>query len=94
MQGEKITEFELRVILSDYAGIPLKYCRKILTEYDKKNILPDIELEFYNDTYRNFYNTFYEIKNKNIKLSSKIYEMYSRVVNNIPETKLTNLISL
>ncbi len=88
MQGEKITEFELRVILSDYAGIPLKYCRKILTEYDKKNILPDIELEFYNDTYRNFYNTFYEIKNKNIKLSSKIYEMYSRVVNNIPENKI------
>lgn len=88
MQDEKITEFDLRVILSDYVGIPLKYCGNILKEYNSKNILPDIELEFYNEKYRNFYNAFFEIKNKNIKLSSKIYEMYLRIADSIPEDKI------
>jgi len=88
MQNIEISEFDLRVILSDYAGIPLKYCRNILIEYNRTKTLPDIELENYNDRYRLFYKTLVEIKDKDIKLSAKIYEMFSRVVNFIPEDKI------
>ena len=33
MNEIEISEIDLRVILSDYAGIPLKYCEKVLSTY-------------------------------------------------------------
>ena len=88
MQNVPITEFDLRIILSDYAGIPLKYCNKIISEYTKTNTLPNIEIEYYNEQYQHFYKTFEEIKNTDMKLSSKIYEMFTKIVNYIPENKI------
>lgn len=88
MQGIEITDMDLRVILSDYVGIPLKYCNKVLEAYSKTKLLPLIEVENYSEKYENFYNTFEEIKNKDIKLSLKIYEMFYRVVDFVDETKI------
>ncbi len=88
MHNIEISEHDLRVILSDYAGIPLKYCEKILLEYNKTKTLPNIELEYYNEKYQNLYKSFEEIKNKEIKLSLKIYEMFMRIVTYIPEDKI------
>lgn len=88
MQGIEITDMDLRVILSDYVGIPLKYCNKVLEAYSKTKLLPLIEVENYSEKYENFYNTFEEIKNKDIKLSLKVYEMFYRVVDFVDETKI------
>ena len=88
MHGIEISPMDLRVILSDYAGIPLKYCSKILETYDKTKLLPMMEIECYNDNYENFYNSFEEIKNKDIKLSQKVYEMFVRVVNFVEEERI------
>ena len=62
MLGIEISEMDLRVIISDYAGIPLKYAYNILHAYDKEKKLPEIDLEFYNDNYQRFYKAFCEIK--------------------------------
>ena len=83
-----ISDFDLRVILSDYVGIPLKYCNKILSGYEKSKILPEIELEFYNENYQDFLTVFKDIKNKDLKLSQIIYEMFYRVVKYVDETKI------
>ena len=88
MNNIEISDIDLRVILSDYIGIPLKYSDKIISEYNKIKKLPDIDIENYNENYRNFYKTFDEIKNKDAKLSAKIYEMFTSVVNYIPENKI------
>ena len=88
MNGIEISEMDLRVILSDYIGIPLKYCCKILQTYNQTHILPHFELEYYNDKYQNFYNSFEEFKGKEIKLSQKVYEMFRKNVKFIQEDKI------
>ena len=88
MLGIEISEMDLRVIISDYAGIPLKYAYNILHAYDKEKKLPEIDLEFYNDNYQRFYKAFCEIKDKDIKLSQKVYEMFYRVVTFADEKKI------
>ncbi len=88
MQGIEISEMDLRVILSDYVGIPLKYCKNILEAYSKTKLLPLLEVENYSEKYENFYNAFEEIKNKDIKLSLKVYEMFYRVIDFVDETKI------
>ena len=88
MQGIEISEFDFRVILSDYIGIPLKYCENILSEYSETKKLPNARIECYDEKYQNFCNAFAEIKNKDIKLSSKIYELFTRLVTSIPEDKI------
>ena len=87
MQNIEISDMDLRVILSDYAGIPLKYCQKILDTYQATKRLPE-SIEFYSEEYQNFYTAFEDIKNKDIKLSLKVYEMFNRVVKFIDETKI------
>lgn len=79
MRGLDINDMDLRSIISDYVGIPLKYAESILKSYEKTKSLPK-EIEFYNDKYQRFYNIFNELKNKNVKLSLIVYEMFYRVV--------------
>ena len=47
MLGIEISAMDLRVILSDYLGIPLKYCCLIFEGYKKTGGFPHISLEFY-----------------------------------------------
>ncbi len=88
MYGIEISEMDLRVILSDYVGIPLKYCHKVLETYKQCKLLPLLEIECYNEKYQNFYNAFEEIKEKDTKLSLKVFEMFARVVDFVDETKI------
>lgn len=84
----EISEMDLRVILSEYVGIPIKYCYKILEVYKQSKLLPLMELDCYNDKYQKFYEAFEEIKVKDTKLSNKVYEMFYRVVEYVDETKI------
>lgn len=87
MCGLDVSEIDLRSIISDYIGIPLIYAKEIFDSYKKTNSLPE-KIEKYNDKYQNFYNAFQEIKNKDEKLSLKVFEMFTRVVNRIDKTKI------
>lgn len=64
MLGIEISEMDLRVILSDYLGIPLKYCCPIFEGYKKTGGFPHISLEFYNEKYQKFIEVFEEVKEK------------------------------
>ncbi len=88
MQDLEISDMEFRVILSDFVGIPLKYCGKIFEEYKKNKQLPKIKIEFYNEKYSKFYETFQDIKNEDSKLSQKVYELFTKIVDDIPEDKI------
>jgi len=88
MHGIEISEMDLRVILSDYIGIPLKYCHKILETYKQTKLLPLIEIENYKDKYEKFYNDFEEIKLKDLKISLIILEMFNRTVTFVDENNI------
>ena len=88
MNNIEISEMDLRVILSDYIGIPLKYCQKILEIYSQKKLLPLLEIDCYNDKYQNFYKHFEEIKTKDIKLSLKVFEMFNNTVGFIDSSNI------
>ena len=92
MLGLEITEMDLRVILSDYVGIPIKYCHKILEVYKQSGLLPVMKLDFYDDKYQKFYEAFENIKEKvesgKCKLSNAVYTMFYSVVNYVDETKI------
>ena len=77
-----LTEFDLRNVLINCLGIPLKYCRKILQHFDEFKTLT--EYEFYNEEYSLKYNKLLEVV-KNIigsdkKLSEQVYYIYSELM--------------
>ena len=92
MLGLEITEMDLRVILSDYVGIPIKYCHKILEVYKQSGLLPVMKLDFYDDKYQKFYEAFESVKEKvengKCKLSNAVYTMFYSVVSYVDETKI------
>ena len=88
MLGIEISDIDLRVILSDFLGIPLKYCNVVLETYKKTGLLAETNLEFYNDKYQKFLSVFNEIKEKDIKLSLKVYELFYALVDFADETKI------
>ena len=87
MLGLEVDEMDLRSVVSDYIGIPLIYSKEIFETYKKTKSLP-IEIDKYNDKYQNFYKAFNEIKEKDCKLSLKVYEMFVKVVDFVDKTKI------
>ena len=88
MLGIEISEMDLRVILSDYLGIPLKYCCPIFEGYKKTGGFPPISLEFYNEKYQKFIEVCEEVKEKNTKLSTKVFDLFYKLVDFADETKI------
>ena len=79
MNNIEIEDIELRVILSDYIGIPLKHCKDILEEYSKNKVLPKVKINNY-DNYQDFFKIYEELKTKDCKLSQKVFEMFNKTV--------------
>ena len=77
--GIKISEFDLRIVLSKFIGIPIKYCKEILETFDKSQEL--IDWEFKNQEYTEKYNRFKHLLEKleGEKLSEKVYEIYNEL---------------
>lgn len=88
MHDIEISDMDLRVILADYVGIPLKYCEQIFKSYNQTKKLPNITIDIYDEKYQNFIRIFNDIKSKDSKLSAKIYELFNNIVTNIPEDKI------
>ena len=88
MLGIDITEMELRVILSDFLRIPLKYCDGVLAGYKSLGTLPKITLEFYDEKYQKFLKVFEEIKEKDERLSLRVYELFYKLVEHAEGSKI------
>lgn len=74
INGIKLNEFDMRVVLSEFLGIPVKYCREILENEDF--IEHEFKLEEYTEKYKKFQTVLNNLKTSNLKLSEKVYEIY------------------
>lgn len=79
---EKLTSFDLRIILSNFLEIPVKYCREILDEFDRSKELIEFEFphEDYTLKYQKFLNLVNEHENAEKKLSLQALEIYNELV--------------
>ena len=69
--GIKVSEFELRVVLSEFLGIPIKYCKEILENFDlTSELIPfNFKFEEYSEKYKKFLNMLDKLKTNKSKLS-------------------------
>lgn len=76
-----LTEFDLRVVLSDFLGIPVKYCREILEHFTANNTLIEqtFFIEEHNEKYKKLLDLTGRLKNSNIKLSEQVYEIFTEL---------------
>ena len=76
-----LTEFDLRVVLSDFLGIPVKYCKDILENFAVNKTL--IEYNFPIEEHNERYSKLLHLKNKletcNLKLSEQVYEIFTEL---------------
>lgn len=79
---EKLTSFDLRIILSNFLEIPVKYCREILDEFDRSKELIEFEFphEDYTLKYQKFLNLVNDHENAEKKLSLQAREVYNELV--------------
>ena len=80
--GIQLNEFELRVVLSEFLKIPIKYCKDIIENFETSNILieKEFDIEEYTLKYRKFLDIIkYLSENNNIKLSEKVYIIYNEL---------------
>lgn len=77
-----ITEFDIRVILSEFLGIPIKYCHEILDAFEKTNTLIEYNFadEDFNSKYSKLLNLVKNLTNSEIKLSEQVCEIYNEVI--------------
>ena len=76
-----ITEFDLRIILSNILKIPIRHCKAILEQFSKtKNI---IDYEFNDSDYTEKYSKFKVLieilKNTDLRLSEQVYKIYKEL---------------
>ena len=80
---ESLEEFDIRILLSEFLKIPIKYCKEILDEFSKSKNL--IELEFrdpeYNKSYSEFLDLLNDLTKSEIKISEQVVEIYERLFN-------------
>jgi DNA helicase-2/ATP-dependent DNA helicase PcrA len=76
-----LDEFDIRILLSEFLKIPLKYCEKILTEFQATKSL--VEYEFRDDEYTQRYSDFRKLIEKlsvsDLKISEQVVEIYNEL---------------
>lgn len=75
--GIKLSEMDIRIVLSDFLGIPVKYCREILD--NGKFIDYEFKTDEYNEKYKRFRTVLNNITTNNSKLSEKVYDIYDEL---------------
>lgn len=76
-----LSEFDIRVILSEFLHIPLKYCSEILSTFTKRKILVPFDFvdEEYNQRYSKFLALLEYLSNSDKKISEQIIEIYNNL---------------
>ena len=79
--SQNLSEFDLRSVLTGMLGIPVKYCKTVLEEFDKNRTLTDYEFadEEYNLRYKNLCEIVKSFENSDKKLSEQVYEIYTKL---------------
>ncbi|MCI1274397.1 MAG: ATP-dependent helicase [Clostridiaceae bacterium] len=74
-----LSEFDIRPILNDFLGIPIKYCKDILVEFDKTKTFVNCEfpLPEYSEKYTKFLQVLDKIKSNDAKLSEQVLEIFN-----------------
>lgn len=81
-----LDEFEIRVILSEFLQIPLKYCAEILECFERDKNL--IRYKFFDDEYTEKYSNFLALVERlgcvDISISEQLIEIYNALFVNMP----------
>jgi len=74
-------EFDIRVILSEFLKIPVKYCEKILSHFDKtKELIPfEFEDSEYTQKYADFLKLIQTLSVSDKKISEQIVDIYEEL---------------
>lgn len=77
---DTLTEFDLRPILNDFLGIPIKYCEKILKNFadNKTLIMSEFENSEYSENYAKFLEFLDELKESDLKLSKQAFLLFDK----------------
>ena len=77
----KLNEFDLRVVLSEFLGIPIKYCKDILEKFEATGELLEYEFTFkdYTEKYKNFLTILNNLKEDHSKLSEKVCDIFNEL---------------
>ncbi len=80
--GVEIDEFDLRIVLADILGIPVKYCREILENYgtNKTLVAHKFANEEFDEKYKKFLEFISELSASKTKLSEQVYEIYQNLM--------------
>ena len=76
-----LTEFDLRVVLSDFLGIPVKYCKEILENFTANKNLIDYNFSIpeHNEKYSKLLKLKTKLEAGNLKLSEQVYEIFTEL---------------
>lgn len=79
---ENLCEFDIRVILTEFLGIPVKYCREILKIFDETKTLVDYKFadESFNEKYTRLLNLLNKLSSSNQKISEQVCEIYNDIM--------------
>ena len=77
-----VTEFEIRVLLSEFLEIPVKYCQNILQIFLETKKLPvfDFGDENFNERYNILLDLIDNLANSDIKMSEQVCEIYNSII--------------
>lgn len=76
LEGQSVSVFEFRNILSDFLNIPLKSAFALVESFKEKGEIPEIEISVNNDIYQRFIALKKELQNSDIPLSEKVYRLF------------------
>lgn len=78
---ETLSEFDLRVILSNILDIPVRHCQVILEQFKKTKKLIDYEfkIEEYNEKYTKFRNLVEDLKNSKKAISEQVLYIFDNL---------------
>ena len=79
---ESLTEFDIRVILTEVLGIQIKYCKTILDTFNITKTFPqyDFQDEEFNTKYQNFLNLVEKLSTSDMKISEQVCEIYNNLI--------------
>ena len=79
---ERLSSFDLRIILSNFLEIPVKYCREILDTFDRTKEIIDFEFpdSDYTEKYKKFLSLVNAAAESEKKLSLQALEIYENLV--------------
>ncbi len=77
----KLSEFDLRPVLADFLGIPVKYCRKILENFEENKtfITQEFPLDEYTQKYEKFLSLLDKLALSTDKLSEQVCDIYNEL---------------